>query len=157
MSESFVDRFEKELFTDEERELEDEVKWSKYYDKESETFLPPYTLEEIKTDPKTQLEKFHICHYAYWMVISFFTPFTKPDIQKGDAPDSNCYACEYAQNKKDLKDISKCEKCPIEWDECGSKSCNGSNESLYWLWFYALSEKEASAFAKEMAMIPWRE
>lgn len=153
MSESFVDRFEKELFTDEERELEDRKKWGKYYDKESESFLPPYTLEEIKMDPKTQLEKFHICHYAYWMVISFFTPFTKPKIQKGDAPDSYCYACEYAEDM----DEDKCEECPIEWNKYGLKKCKDSHESLYWLWSYALSEEEASSFAKEMAMIPWRE
>lgn len=114
MSESFVDQFEKELFTKEERKLEDMIKWRKYYDEERACFLPPYDLNDPKN--KSDMEKYHICHYAYWMVISTFNLCSKPCVE-GIILKNLCYACAFAFENS--KNEQMCSKCPIKWEPEG--------------------------------------
>lgn len=126
-----------------------EPDWSKFYDRENYTFLPPYPT------PKTEVEH-QVCHYALWMVISTFYLSMKPSfLSDVEIPVARCYACQYKRYRTSSKYHCK-DGCPLVLDD--GYNCCGSTYDEYVLasnnFGMAMQLKDA---AERIARLEWRE
>lgn len=104
--------FENFLFSEEERKLPEDEKWKKYVISDNTRILAKhYFIAPIPTSELKRIEEYQLCHYAYWMCISIFTPMSKMNFwtENNKIPSGRCYACAYANTCS-----TGCTSCPLQ-------------------------------------------